>query len=304
MSTFEARDTAPRRSDEVVQPMPTANELAAERTDLAIRRTIMAADRSMMAWIRTGLSLISFGFTIYKLLQEAARLLRRARGSPAQRTQPAQCGPLSHCAGHHCHRDGYRRVLADAQRADEREIHQRLPASVRHGADHVRRGRVHVREHHQPFIVKPPTHTTTPSRSILTQFPLSPYRSSAFRESPPRSRSSRRIFAMKGEPNANFSSGSCTRRLKESARQSQFSIAFRQEALQKLRRRRPHGAAVGRHEPAQEVTSFRSSAIDRIETGERMGRRWHAPRQVGNQVALDVERLRVGRFLRDGDPSE
>ncbi len=75
MSTFEARDTAPRRSDEVVQPMPTANELAAERTDLAIRRTIMAADRSMMAWIRTGLSLISFGFTIYKLLQEAARLL-------------------------------------------------------------------------------------------------------------------------------------------------------------------------------------------------------------------------------------
>ena len=75
MSTSEAPDTAPRRSDEAVQPMPTTNELAAERTDLAIRRTIMAADRSMMAWIRTGLSLISFGFTIYKLLQEAGRLL-------------------------------------------------------------------------------------------------------------------------------------------------------------------------------------------------------------------------------------
>ncbi len=49
-------------------------ELAEQRTGLAIRRTIMAADRSLMAWIRTSLSLISFGFTIYKLLQEAARL--------------------------------------------------------------------------------------------------------------------------------------------------------------------------------------------------------------------------------------
>jgi putative membrane protein len=57
-----------------IQPAPTANELAGQRTDLAIRRTVMAADRSLMAWIRTGLSLISFGFTIYKLLQEAARL--------------------------------------------------------------------------------------------------------------------------------------------------------------------------------------------------------------------------------------
>ena len=58
-----------------VQTTPTANELAEERTDLAIRRTIMAADRSLMAWIRTGLSLISFGFTIYKILQETARLM-------------------------------------------------------------------------------------------------------------------------------------------------------------------------------------------------------------------------------------
>src|SRR5450631_877546 len=57
-----------------MQPMATANELAGQRTDLAVRRTVMAADRSLMAWIRTGLSLISFGFTIYKLLQEAERL--------------------------------------------------------------------------------------------------------------------------------------------------------------------------------------------------------------------------------------
>jgi putative membrane protein len=54
----------------------TANELAEQRTDLAMHRTIMAGDRSLMAWIRTGLSLMSFGFTIYKILQEAARLMQ------------------------------------------------------------------------------------------------------------------------------------------------------------------------------------------------------------------------------------
>lgn len=48
----------------------STNELAEERTDLAARRTLMAADRSLMAWIRTALSMISFGFTIYKLLEE------------------------------------------------------------------------------------------------------------------------------------------------------------------------------------------------------------------------------------------
>jgi putative membrane protein len=68
----------------MVEATATANELAEERTDLAIRRTVMAADRSLMAWIRTGLSLISFGFTIYKLLQEAARLL--AEHGEAMRT--------------------------------------------------------------------------------------------------------------------------------------------------------------------------------------------------------------------------
>jgi putative membrane protein len=58
------------------QTTATANELAEQRTDLAIHRTVMAADRSLMAWIRTGLSLMSFGFTIYKILQEAARLMQ------------------------------------------------------------------------------------------------------------------------------------------------------------------------------------------------------------------------------------
>ena len=38
--------------------------------DLGEMRTIMAADRTLMAWIRTALSMLSFGFTIYKFLQD------------------------------------------------------------------------------------------------------------------------------------------------------------------------------------------------------------------------------------------
>jgi putative membrane protein len=52
---------------------PTATELAVQRTDLALDRNRMAAERTLMAWIRTSLSLISFGFTIYKFLQEMAK---------------------------------------------------------------------------------------------------------------------------------------------------------------------------------------------------------------------------------------
>lgn len=54
----------------------TANDLAAERTELAVDRTVMAANRSLMAWVRTALSLISFGFTIYKVLETAAKDLK------------------------------------------------------------------------------------------------------------------------------------------------------------------------------------------------------------------------------------
>jgi len=53
--------------------LKTANELAGDRTDLAVDRTVMAAGRNLMAWIRTALSMISFGFTIYKFLQAAAK---------------------------------------------------------------------------------------------------------------------------------------------------------------------------------------------------------------------------------------
>lgn len=38
--------------------------------DLGLMRTVMAADRTLMAWVRTSLSLFSFGYTIYKVLEE------------------------------------------------------------------------------------------------------------------------------------------------------------------------------------------------------------------------------------------
>jgi putative membrane protein len=44
--------------------------LVEERTRLAGTRTVMAADRTLMGWVRTGMSMITFGFTVYKLLNE------------------------------------------------------------------------------------------------------------------------------------------------------------------------------------------------------------------------------------------
>lgn len=52
--------------------LPTATELALDRTHLA-------HDRTLMAWVRTATSLISFGFTIYKFFQ----YLREKSESPS-----------------------------------------------------------------------------------------------------------------------------------------------------------------------------------------------------------------------------
>ncbi|KQY92575.1 hypothetical protein ASD21_14405 [Caulobacter sp. Root1455] len=41
--------------------------------DLGALRTVLAADRTLMAWLRTSLSMLSFGFTIYKFLETAAK---------------------------------------------------------------------------------------------------------------------------------------------------------------------------------------------------------------------------------------
>jgi putative membrane protein len=62
------------------QPVLTTTQLANQRTDLALLRTCMAADRTLMAWVRTALSMISFGFTIYKFLQDVNRYVRENGG--------------------------------------------------------------------------------------------------------------------------------------------------------------------------------------------------------------------------------
>lgn len=44
--------------------------------DLGVMRTMMAADRTLMAWIRTSLSMFTFGYTLYKVLQEVKEIGR------------------------------------------------------------------------------------------------------------------------------------------------------------------------------------------------------------------------------------
>lgn len=54
-------------------------------SDLGELRTIMAADRTLMAWVRTSLSMLSFGFTIYKFLQDVvSKAAARHPDSPQQ----------------------------------------------------------------------------------------------------------------------------------------------------------------------------------------------------------------------------
>ena len=50
-------------------------QLAEERTDLAVYRTRMAEERTLQAWIRTALAMISFGFTIYKFVQQLQQVV-------------------------------------------------------------------------------------------------------------------------------------------------------------------------------------------------------------------------------------
>ncbi len=41
---------------------------------LALDRTRLAAERTLMGWIRTSFSMMTFGFTIYKVMQELGQL--------------------------------------------------------------------------------------------------------------------------------------------------------------------------------------------------------------------------------------
>jgi len=52
---------------------------------LALDRTRMAAERTLMGWIRTSFSMITFGFTIYKVLQEVDRLATTKGQDPGPR---------------------------------------------------------------------------------------------------------------------------------------------------------------------------------------------------------------------------
>lgn len=64
-------------------PPPNSSfELASRNTGLALQRTRMASDRTLMAVIRTSLSLISFGFTIFKVVQNlTAENILKLRGN-------------------------------------------------------------------------------------------------------------------------------------------------------------------------------------------------------------------------------
>ena len=59
--------------------------MASGRTDMAAMRTLMSADRTLMAWVRTSLSLLSFGFTIYRILEELPRFANRLPGDSSAR---------------------------------------------------------------------------------------------------------------------------------------------------------------------------------------------------------------------------
>jgi putative membrane protein len=62
---------------------------------LGAMRTMMAADRTLMAWIRTSLSMYSFGYTIYKVLQE----VNEVGDVVLQDTAPRRAGMLLSVAG-------------------------------------------------------------------------------------------------------------------------------------------------------------------------------------------------------------
>jgi putative membrane protein len=55
-------------------PQRTPQELAERNTSLAIGRSRLAVERTLMAWVRTSLSMISFGFTIFKFLQDLVKV--------------------------------------------------------------------------------------------------------------------------------------------------------------------------------------------------------------------------------------
>jgi putative membrane protein len=66
------------------------NEAKLGLTDiLALDRTRLAAERTLMGWIRTSFSMMTFGFTIYKIVQEVGQI---ATGPLAPQTESRHLG--------------------------------------------------------------------------------------------------------------------------------------------------------------------------------------------------------------------
>ena len=66
------------------------NEAKLGLTDiLALDRTRLAAERTLMGWIRTSFSMMTFGFTIYKIMQEVGQM---ATGPLAPQTESRHLG--------------------------------------------------------------------------------------------------------------------------------------------------------------------------------------------------------------------
>jgi putative membrane protein len=53
---------------------------------LALDRTRLAAERTLMGWIRTSFSMMTFGFTIYKVMQEVGQT-NAASGAPVSESR-------------------------------------------------------------------------------------------------------------------------------------------------------------------------------------------------------------------------
>jgi putative membrane protein len=56
--------------DVLLNKEPATDAMVRVEPDLGVMRTVMAADRTLMAWIRTSLSMFTFGYTLYKVLEE------------------------------------------------------------------------------------------------------------------------------------------------------------------------------------------------------------------------------------------
>jgi inner membrane protein YidH len=56
------------KATEMTEPKLGLNDV------LALDRTRLAAERTLMGWIRTSFSMMTFGFTIYKVMQEVGQI--------------------------------------------------------------------------------------------------------------------------------------------------------------------------------------------------------------------------------------